>query len=133
MLKSKVFLILNARGSEVQDIQASRDKFGYATLWYELDEQMFGTDTPHARLQLPIGYEPAATKVLDDTTIVTLASASAETEITELSVERHISRDASYLLGHHREKSYASSKGPSMVRDVVRKGFLGLKSQGGRA
>lgn len=72
-----ISISLNARGAEVKNLHDSLGKLGYTIPKQELDEQVFGTGTLDALLQLQTKYKLPSTGTFNDATKATLAKAAA--------------------------------------------------------
>ncbi|MFL5661392.1 MAG: peptidoglycan-binding protein, partial [Ktedonobacteraceae bacterium] len=74
-----ISISLNARGAEVKNLHDSLGRLGFVIPKQELDEQVFGTGTRDALLQLQAKYKLPSTGIFDDATKAALAKAVAET------------------------------------------------------
>jgi hypothetical protein len=76
-----ISISLNARGTEVKNLHDRLGKLGFVIPKQELDEQVFGTGTQDALLQLQAKYKLPGTGVFDDATKAALAKAVAGTGV----------------------------------------------------
>src|SRR5947208_2300010 len=81
---------LNARGTNVKNLHETLGKLGYTIPKQELDEQMFGTGTRDALLQLQEKYKLPSTGNFDDATKAALAKAVAETGVVDVDTAKLI-------------------------------------------
>src|SRR5438270_8124589 len=70
-----ISISLNARGADVKNLHDSLGKLGFVIPKQEVDEQVFGTGTRDALLQLQAKYKLPSTGIFDDATKAALAVA----------------------------------------------------------